>query len=56
MTKDIDALVNYSMGNSVLNENTLREGIVFRAKNNKECTKYDHRVSFKAINPEFLLK
>ena len=56
MTKDIDALVNYSMGNSVLNENTLREGIVFRAKNNKECTKYDNRVSFKAINPEFLLK
>ena len=56
MTDDVDALVAYSIDKSVLNKDTWREGVVYRAKYNSECTKYDNRVSFKAINPEFLVK
>ena len=56
MTDDVDALVAYSIDKSVLNKDAWREGVVYRAKYNSECTKYDNRVSFKAINPEFLVK
>lgn len=48
-------LVKYSIGKSLLNPQVLREGIVFRplieARDN-----YLGRLSFKAINPEYLLK
>lgn len=56
MTNDIDKLVDYSIGKSVLNENQDREGIVFRLKHNREMSHYGERISFKAINPYFLLK
>ena len=54
MTNDIDTLVEYSKGNSVLNPETTREGVVFRLKNNNEISNYGERISFKAINPDFL--
>ena len=56
MTDDVDALVLFSIDRSVLNKDAWREGVVYRAKFNSECTRYDNRVSFKAINPEFLIK
>lgn len=54
MTNDIDKLVEYSKGDSVVNFNTVREGVVFRLKNNNEVSEYGERISFKAINPDFL--
>lgn len=56
MTNDIDKLVEYSVGKSVLNKNQDREGIVFRLKHNREMSYYGERISFKAINPYFLVK
>lgn len=49
---DIDELVKMAVGNSVLNQTTKREGIVIKlyASENNDV------VSFKSINPEFLLK
>ena len=52
---DIDELVERSKGVSALNENTLREGIVVRPIEETRDEKFG-RVSFKVINPEFLLK
>ena len=40
-------MVNYAKGKSVLLD-TLREGLVMR--------NYENNISFKVINPEFLLK
>lgn len=54
MTNDIDTLVEYAKGNSVLNPDTVREGVVFRLKNNSEMSDYGERISFKSINPDFL--
>lgn len=54
MTNDIDTLVEYAKGNSVLNPETVREGVVFRLKNNNEMSEYGERISFKSINPDFL--
>lgn len=55
LINDIDALVEQSRGMSVLNANTHREGIVIRPM--VELKDYTMgRVSFKAINPKFLLK
>lgn len=51
---DIQALVEKSRGRSVLNKDTHREGIVLRPL--KEANDLNGRVSFKAINPDFLLK
>ena len=55
MINDIDTLVRLSVGNSVLYPKQVREGLVFRCKHNKELSYYGERISFKAINPEFLL-
>lgn len=56
MIADIDKLVDYSVGKSVLNPQQEREGIVFRLKHNREVSQYGERISFKAINPYFLVK
>lgn len=56
MIADIDKLVDYSVGKSVLNPKQEREGIVFRLKHNREVSQYGERISFKAINPYFLVK
>ena len=45
----IKELVNLSTGKSTLNKNIWREGIVVRLKENPN-------ISFKTVNPEFLLK
>lgn len=54
LTSDINSLVELSIGGSVLRQETQREGIVIRP----HTEKMDQlgRVSFKAINPKFLLK
>lgn len=44
----IDDIVNMAKGMSLLSPNVPREGVVFRSR--------DYRISFKAINPDFLLK
>lgn len=56
MNNNIDTLVMMAQGKSKLNPNQNREGIVFRAKYNKEFNKvgFGCRFSFKAINPDFL--
>lgn len=51
----VDQWVEMSKGNSVLNCMTKREGIVVRGKNN-EFDLQVGRLSFKVINPDFLLK
>ena len=56
MINDIDKIVEMSYGKSVLNPEHNREGIVFRAKYNSDIDKSITRLSFKAINPAFLLK
>lgn len=56
MINDIDKLIKYSTGNSVLNPNHTREGVVFRIKYNSDMDKSMSRLSFKAVNPAFLLK
>ncbi len=48
-------LLTYSKGNSVLNKDVKREGIVIRSIKEKIIYRLG-RFSFKAINPEFLLK
>jgi len=50
LTNDIDQLIEMARGKSNLNPKINREGIVIRVTNSP-----DH-VSFKAINPDFLLK
>lgn len=50
-----DYFVNLSIGKSVLNKNIEREGIVVRSLVEKEIQRHG-RMSFKAINPKFLLK
>lgn len=54
MINDIDKLVEMAMVKSVINDKAWIEGKVFRPL--KETRDMDGRVSFKAINPEFLLK
>lgn len=56
MINDIDKLVELAQGNSVLNPDHVREGIVFRAKYNSDVDKSISRLSFKALNPAFLFK
>lgn len=54
LVSDINGLVELSIGGSVLRKETRREGIVIRPL--KEKTDQIGRVSFKVINPKFLLK
>ncbi|MDO8365951.1 MAG: RNA ligase (ATP) [Saprospiraceae bacterium] len=54
LSNDIPLLVEKSIGKSVLNAEIQREGIVIRPLMERQDT--IGRVSFKAINPEFLLK
>lgn len=46
--KDVDAILSYATGPSTLNDNELREGIVFRS--------LDSDQSFKAVSPEYLMR
>lgn len=55
LNSSVDELVYYSIGNSQLNNQVKREGLVFRSL--KEERDEDlGRLSFKVINPEFLIK
>jgi RNA ligase (TIGR02306 family) len=51
----VDQLVEYSKGHSTLNLSTKREGLVFRSLEEVEDPDLG-RLSFKVINPDFLLK
>ena len=52
----VDELVDYSVGTSVLNPKVQREGVVFRPLAEEYDEDVGGRLSFKAINPRFLLK
>lgn len=52
----VDELVEYSKGKSLLNKNVHREGVVFRPLVNVYDEDLHGRLSFKVINPDFLLK
>ena len=52
----IDELVAYSEGMSVLNPKTQREGVILRPLVEEYDEDIGGRLSFKAINPKFLLK
>ena len=52
----VDELVAFSEGTSVLNPNVQREGIVLRPLAEEYDADIGDRLSFKAINPKFLLK
>lgn len=56
LINDIDTLVEMSKGMSVVNPNTKREGNVWRPMEEITNDLEMGRVSFKVINPEFLLK
>jgi RNA ligase (TIGR02306 family) len=55
LVDDIDYLVELSKGSSVLNAQTRREGIVIRPLVEIDDPRFG-RVSFKSINPDFLIK
>ena len=52
----VDELVAFSEGTSVLNPKVQREGIVLRPLVEEYDEDLGGRLSFKAINPKFLLK
>ncbi|WP_020474483.1 RNA ligase (ATP) [Zavarzinella formosa] len=52
----VDQLVTYSEGTSVLNPQVQREGVVLRPLVEEYDEDIGGRLSFKAINPKFLLK
>jgi len=52
----VDELVALSEGTSVLNPKAQREGIVLRPLVEEHDADIGGRLSFKAINPKFLLK
>ena len=52
----VDQLVTLSEGTSVLNPKAQRKGIVLRPLSEKYDEDLGGRLSFKAINPKFLLK
>jgi len=52
---DVQKFVSLSKGNSILNKKVKREGIVVRTRDLIIDPKYG-RVSFKVVNPDFLLK
>jgi hypothetical protein len=49
LSNSVDKMIELSMGSSTLRKESLREGIVVREILNSH-------ISFKVINPEFLLK
>jgi RNA ligase (TIGR02306 family) len=53
---DVDGLIRMAEGVSVLNPKVQREGIVLRPNAEEHDTDLGGRLSFKAINPLFLLK
>jgi hypothetical protein len=52
----VDELVAFSEGTSVLNPQLPREGLVLRPLVEEHDEDIGGRLSFKAINPKFLLK
>ena len=52
----VDELVAFSEGTSVLNPQVQREGVVLRPLAEEYDEDIGGRLSFKAINPKFLLK
>jgi len=52
----VDELVAFSEGTSVLNPQVQREGVVLRPLVEEYDEDIGGRLSFKAINPKFLLK
>jgi RNA ligase (TIGR02306 family) len=52
----IDELVEFAIGKSQLNPNAHREGLVFRPAREVHDSTLGSRLSFKVINPQFLLK
>lgn len=50
--KDVESLLKYAEGNSVLNKNKKREGLVFKSN----LLWNGHAISFKALNNQYLLK
>jgi ATP-dependent RNA circularization protein (DNA/RNA ligase family) len=52
----VDELVAFSEGTSVLNPQAQREGVVLRPLIEEHDEDVGGRLSFKAINPKFLLK
>jgi len=54
LDNDIDALVDLSIGKSLINKDSWREGIVIRSLTEKKMG--NDRFSFKVINPNYLLK
>lgn len=52
----VDELVNFSEGTSVLNPQVQREGVVLRPLVEEHDEEIGGRLSFKVINPKFLLK
>ena len=52
----VDELVKLSIGKSLLNKNVQREGLVFRPLVEEHEPTLGGRLSFKVINPKFLLK
>jgi RNA ligase (TIGR02306 family) len=52
----VDELVEFSKGKSLLNKDTHREGVVLRPHFNEYEEKLGGRLSFKCVNPDFLLK
>jgi hypothetical protein len=56
MHHSVDELVAFSEGASVLNPKAQREGIIFRPLVEEYDEDIGGRLSFKAINPKFLLK
>jgi hypothetical protein len=52
----VDELVQFSIGKSLLNPQAQREGIVFRPPAEEFDQDVGGRLSFKVINPQFLLK
>jgi hypothetical protein len=61
LNHSIPELVELSKGNSILHKDILREGVVIRPLQEHEdydlhCQLVKNRVSFKVVNPDFLLK
>jgi RNA ligase (TIGR02306 family) len=54
--KTVDEIVEFSKGQSILNKNVPREGIVLRPLVEEYSEELHGRLSFKIINPLFLLK
>ncbi len=56
LNHSVDELVQYSVGTSVLNGKVQREGVVLRPPVEEFDIDVGGRLSFKVINPQFLLK